>query len=116
MARFSSLSLVLFLGFIVGWVLNERITSQSYINTNPIKPINVPESAVWVGGIDGGVWLNCSGDAIANLDCQIFADVTGVLVEKGKFSPKDENYTPVFYSNGLLEFKKIYVRQDLQNN
>ena len=50
------------------------------------------------------------------LECQIFADVTGVLVEESTFAIQDKDFKPVFYSNGLLEFKARYKSLDFDKN
>ena len=50
----------------------------------PKRPASVPLSAVWVGGPDGGVWVEVKG--IVNdktIDCGIYNDQTGGLEYAG---------------------------------
>jgi hypothetical protein len=43
-----------------------------------VRPSNVPSSAVWAGGADGGAYLRCSVDAKRNVDlCEVWNDNTG---------------------------------------
>jgi hypothetical protein len=50
----------------------------------PTKPDSVPKSALWVGGLDGGVF---------------------VLVEKNKSDPPDEYWGEVYYVSGDIAYK-----------
>jgi hypothetical protein len=49
------------------------------------KPVNVPNAAFWVGGADGGVFVDMEKE---NLDFSgsIFAEVTGAVLYQGKFT------------------------------
>ena len=62
------------------------------------------------------MWVSCNKSNLEKLECQIFADVTGVLVEERTFAIKDKDFKPVFYSNGLLEFKVRYRSLDSVKN
>jgi hypothetical protein len=50
----------------------------------PPKPLNVPLSAQWAGGVDGGVWITCqvSEENKMNL-CSIYDHPAGHLLKKG---------------------------------
>jgi hypothetical protein len=44
----------------------------------PVRPSNVPASAIWSGGADGGMWYDCSTDVAARSNkCSIFFDPGG---------------------------------------
>jgi len=62
------------------------------------------------------MWVSCNKSNLDKLECQIFADVTGVLVEESTFAIQDKDFKPVFYSNGLLEFKARYKSLDFDKN
>ena len=112
MGKFALITSVLLLGIVVGWISNERLSSKDNMSITPQKPSSVPESAIWAGGPDGGMWVNCNKNTLEKLKCQIFADVTGVSVEESTFAIQDKDFKPVFYSNGLLEFKARYKSLD----
>ncbi|MAB91904.1 MULTISPECIES: hypothetical protein [Alteromonas] len=116
MGKFALIILVLLLGIVVGWISNERLSSKGTTSSIPEKPSTVPESAIWAGGSDGGMWVSCNKSNLDKLECQIFADVTGVLVEESTFAIQDKDFKPVFYSNGLLEFKARYKSLDFDKN
>ena len=52
----------------------------------PPRPLSVPESVPWVGGPDGGVFVDISKTEIQNIYTgSIYADVTGAVRFQGKF-------------------------------
>lgn len=44
----------------------------------PDRPVNVPESGVWLGGLDGGSWIDCERQS-NQLNCSIYWQTTGEL-------------------------------------
>lgn len=53
----------------------------------PQRPDGVPASAVWGGGVDGGVWHECmlKGEGY---QCSLYHDHSGELLAKGFFLPR----------------------------
>ena len=61
------------------------------ITSDPDRPQNVPASAVWSGGPDGGNWFDCDSEKnSAYNNCTVYADVTGAVIETGKYQLKVE--------------------------
>jgi len=51
----------------------------------PKRPASVPVHAVWVGGLDGGVWVDVKGTVNdRTIECGIYNDQTGDLEYEGK--------------------------------
>lgn len=76
----------------------------------PDLPANVPDSARWAGGPDGGMWVQCKVIDGGTLSCRVYADVTGVLVEEGQFVFSPDTFRPTFYSAGLIDAKARFQR------
>ena len=53
-------------------------------------PPSVPESALWVGGLDGGVYVDISKTNNIYTGT-IYADVTGVIIFQGEFKYTGNN-------------------------
>ena len=50
------------------------------------RPAGVPSTAIWVGGGDGGAYVQCSTDAVHDVNrCGVWNDFTGGLVESGEY-------------------------------
>ena len=76
----------------------------SHRQSPAMRPNGVPESAVWVGGADGGAFIDCTYLAATRLDfCTVYNDGTGDVWMKGTFhlhgtdhgiplSPSDYDY------------------------
>ena len=58
----------------------------------PVKPANVPTSAVWAGGVDGGAFIDCtpSSTTAANA-CTVYDDSTGEVWMSGRFTLQGQN-------------------------
>jgi hypothetical protein len=79
----------------------------------PSRPANIPASALWAGGQDGGVWVNCAKSSERQFECSIYAQSTGVLIEHGVFEVETGLIKPAFYSNGLVALSEArLVRRD----
>ncbi len=57
------------------------------------RPKNVPEGAIWAGGVDGGVWIYIKEKGIQMYYAEIYTDVTGYLWYKGNFKLKQSDST-----------------------
>lgn len=55
--------------------------------TPPARHPNVPSTAVWTGGFEGGSWIDCLPEPATEngFSCSIFHEDTGELVMKGTF-------------------------------
>ena len=52
----------------------------------PERPKNVPKTAIWEGGTDGGTWIQCDSTNTDNIFyCKIFNDFDGTLLSEGKY-------------------------------
>ena len=59
----------------------------------PERPTNVPESAVWGGGVDGGSWLVCKlRKERSAYACEIYWDSDGTLWAKGTYLLRKVNW------------------------
>lgn len=56
----------------------------------PARPANVPADASWQGGKDGGNWFRCAEQSSSLYRCQVYADVTGVLIIDDLFKPTEK--------------------------
>ena len=56
----------------------------------PTRPSSVPTAARWIGGVDGGDWIACQQRDQKSMSCQMFADVTGAIVDRGVFATRKE--------------------------
>lgn len=64
---------------------------------SPERPKNVPATAVWAGSAKGagwekgGEWFDCDYSRGRNWNnCTVYADVSGVVLESGRFRLQDE--------------------------
>jgi hypothetical protein len=80
----------------------------------PPRPANVPASAVWNGGQDGGVWIDCKADTEANL-CTLFNEYSGVVIVTGRFQLRGVNRaaTKPELDYHFTDFVRIYLRNGL---
>lgn len=74
------------------------------INTNtgcppPEKPNNVPKSAVWAGGCDGGNWIELVSIEKEKIRFRIYRDWNGDLILDADFEYKDCNEFRLSESN-----------------
>ncbi|CAB1063445.1 hypothetical protein D1BOALGB6SA_8228 [Olavius sp. associated proteobacterium Delta 1] len=76
----------------------------------PDRPAGVPEDAVWVGGPDGGDWIQCKKKRDRLFECQIFSDVKGFKISRGNyyfdgnFENIDLNYR--FHDGQIIQLKE----------
>jgi hypothetical protein len=81
----------------------------------PIRHSNVPESAVWAGGVDGGSWIDCRFDDQGNVArCSIYDESTGELVAQGVFSSTDDEGAKAArkYEFGGYDGQRIFLSGD----
>jgi hypothetical protein len=92
----------------------------------PERPKNVPATAMWSGGPDGGDWFDCDYDPKRDWNnCTVYSDVTGVVGESGRFRLKDEKRAArkeelrySYYSLGEIHLSnnQMLVRIDKPND
>ncbi len=78
----------------------------------PQRPADVPSSAVWVGGSDGGVFLDCTPAPNSLYAWSVFNDVTGDVLASGKFAEeRRESSNPVQVSDySAYDGRRILLR------
>lgn len=56
----------------------------------PERPESVPQSAAWIGGVDGGAWIECSLDNEKRANwCTAWSDQTGAVWARTYFVLRD---------------------------
>lgn len=88
----------------LGWSVKGLLGRDD--SPTPMRPANVAASALWAGGPDGGVWIDCVKSAGRLFQCGIYAQYNGALVEQGQFELDTGAVRPAFYSNGLIALKE----------
>lgn len=54
-------------------------------SSGPARPKSVPIKAQWLGGSEGGVWIDCAQVDTNALDCKVFDSGRGTLLQRGKY-------------------------------
>ncbi|MBK7665809.1 MAG: hypothetical protein IPJ21_20190 [Sterolibacteriaceae bacterium] len=109
MPQLTTLVSILLVGIVVGIVADESLTllfRTVYAVHPPTRPPNIPASARWEGGSDGGNWFECVKEADAKYRCSVFADVTGALIVSDLYTVVPES------SNGDL--RPVLLRSDTE--
>lgn len=101
--------LLVVFGMVIGVVASNVLRASG--SGDPDRPANVPDSARWAGGPDGGMWVQCTPKDSGTLACRVYADVTGILVEEGEFAFNPDTLRPTFYSAGLIDVEVRFVRR-----
>lgn len=85
-----SVLLLLAVGIAAGVFIDEWARAKHQVAPPP-RPLNVPSSATWGGGDDGGTWFACTRQADLKYRCSVFADTTGIKISDGlyAFVPED---------------------------
>jgi hypothetical protein len=88
--------------------------------SEPERPPSVPMTAVWSGGPDGGNWFDCDSKRDSEYNrCTVYADVTGVVLESGRYQLRDEKRAAMknelqyaYYSLGEINLRnnKLLLR------
>lgn len=92
----------------------------NYKNNPPRKKAAIPDTAVWIGGADGGEWISCEKKE-EKFKCKIFDDYFGDLICEGEFSLCEKNKlkndkwirTKLIGSNFTLNMSDIIGYDDL---
>ena len=84
---------LLVLGVVAGWWMRSERLNDDYQVYAPIhRPKSVPRYALWVGGPDGGSYIDChASNALDYDDCTIYNDWTGDVEASGHFILKGQN-------------------------
>lgn len=107
-AKFVAALLIFVIGVVLGVLASSVLRTDS--SEAPERPANVPDSALWAGGVDGGMWVECSATNSGALACRVYANVTGALVEDGEFTFVPNTIRPTFYSTGLIHAEVRFER------
>lgn len=100
--------LLALVAFCLGFLANGALggVSRKELPDSPTRPRSVPAEALWAGGPDGGAWVDCTQSPTGSFHCEVFADVTGALIERGEFSLKlarpNETVDYTFYSSRMI--------------
>ena len=78
------------------------------------RPVNVPVSAVWKGGCDGGNWMDLVDIKDDTIRLRIFRDWNGELLLDADFVPEKCNDLPLTKTNwsefiDYFDGTKIYI-------
>lgn len=69
----------------------------------PPRPAVVPHRAQWVGGVDGGVFIECHEVNQTDLyQCTIYNDATGEIEDQGNFSVLQSSVVRLDLDNAKL--------------
>lgn len=107
MSGLLSASVVFFLGYAAGGKVPPHAPKP------PSRPQGVPEGAAWAGGPDGGVWIHCASarDPGSTAVCAVFADSTGVEIERGLFEINFESMQFVSYSSSKINVGAVVIQR-----
>lgn len=91
--------LIAVLIFLVGGIFYWMYSQQEQASQQPERPISISETAVWIGGVDGGNWFDCfeKNEQKGIIYCEIYTD-TGFINWRGEF------YFAEYTSGSLSEF------------
>ncbi len=77
---------VILLSVIILEMFFSLISCKTHGDHDPKRPQNVPLSAVWAGGVDGGNWYDCHPEkSTATYFCIIYDEISGSVISKGEF-------------------------------
>jgi hypothetical protein len=84
---------LLVLGVIAGWWMRSESLNDDYQPYAPRhRPNSVPRYALWVGGQDGGSYIDCHPNVASDYDdCTIYNDWSGDVEASGHFILKGLN-------------------------
>ena len=93
--------LLYFIGIIIGIILFITwLFKQPYKNWE--RPVNVPVSAVWQGGCDGGNWMELVDIKDDTIRLRIYRDWNGELILDADFVSENCNdLLPAWYWHGF---------------
>jgi hypothetical protein len=79
---------ILFIALTATVVMFNFIVSCNPAKTDTHKrPLGVPNTANWAGGIDGGYWFNCTVDskALCRYTCAVYNEHNGEIISQGQY-------------------------------
>lgn len=91
-----SVSLVIICSIIIGAFIGVYLWFENLeVWTPPIKPQNVPEDAVWVGGYDGGCFVRIESEYTDTTHFVIYFDSDGEIWYDGLFSCDKSDFVSI---------------------
>jgi len=79
----------------------------------PQKHNNIPSSAVWSGGPDGGAWYDCKKIEKFEYSCTIYNEYTGDVEDKGEFRLKAYYYDKALKKAVYMDIKDVGQNENL---
>lgn len=110
-ANFLKWSGVALTGALIGVAVTSHFMGLRY--PPPDRPANIPATAQWAGGADGGVWVACKPSGI-EAHCEIYAESSGVLIEEGDFTADLSKAKPQYYSGGVVTFGSVPLDRNVR--
>jgi hypothetical protein len=85
--RVVTICTVLVVGVAAGWWLRSETLNDDYQPLAPMhRPKSVPRYALWIGGADGGSYIDCHENTTSGYDdCTVYNDWTGDVVASGHY-------------------------------
>jgi len=100
---------LLALGLVAGIAVDELARAR-YSVAVPARPANIPASAKWSGGEDGGNWFDCSPRPDSRYFCLVFSDTTGKKISEGLYGATAEDSDGKLNPVLLLSDEDIEIR------
>lgn len=74
------------IGIIISIIIYFKKTTNEHI-----RPVGIPETAIWAGGLDGGSWIDCISIENNSIYCRVYFEADGDLYFGGKFVLFDQS-------------------------
>lgn len=82
------------------------------------RPASVPPAARWVGGKDGGDWIDCKPISEEQTQCDIYSQEEGELIEKAVFLGSINQEVEIDFYDGeriVTTSGQIYPKKSLKS-
>ena len=79
----------------------------------PQRHNNIPSSAAWSGGPDGGAWYDCENIKKLDYSCTIYNEYTGEVEGKGEFELKAYYYDKALKKAVYMDIKEVGQNENL---
>ncbi len=79
----------------------------------PQRNNNVPPSAVWSGGPDGGAWYDCENIKKFDYSCTVYNDSSGEIEGEGEFELQAYYYDKTLKKTVYMDIKDVGQNKNL---